>query len=273
MIKLDFKRLLDHYGIETKGEHGGQAMIVCPFHDDHGPSCSVNMEEGVFYCFSCGAKGNVVSFVMKREKISYRDALDWVNRFYGSSLEYVGPASISDEVRREAAKKWSILKRLSKLPNEECGWVWVAIITCATSQKDIEWALMREDERSKKSDNSLDWVAHGLVIDASAQLLELWVASSGRNDNETVDVDLFLGEVLAPAHNFEYEYALQCEACRLTAIFGDRFRDIAKGMNAVKFDRYRRFFMEWIVMLKSATSAGSLIPFDSYIMRQAINNE
>ena len=36
---------------------------LCPFHGEKSPSFSVNPEKGVFYCFGCQAKGDVISFV------------------------------------------------------------------------------------------------------------------------------------------------------------------------------------------------------------------
>lgn len=63
---LDFKTVLSHYGIKHVGT-GDQVKIVCPFHDDHKPSCGVNFAKGVFNCFSCGAKGNTMEFVARKE--------------------------------------------------------------------------------------------------------------------------------------------------------------------------------------------------------------
>src|SRR5215813_7755908 len=45
----------------------GWALALCPFHDDHRPSLSVNMQCGGFFCFSCLAKGgDVIDFLMLR---------------------------------------------------------------------------------------------------------------------------------------------------------------------------------------------------------------
>jgi len=49
----------DEIGIEIKKWSGFNEVIsVCPFHDDHSPSLSFNIESGLYYCFSCGASGN-----------------------------------------------------------------------------------------------------------------------------------------------------------------------------------------------------------------------
>ena len=49
----------EHYGM-TVARNG---MVCCPFHDDRHPSMKLN--EDYFYCFGCGAKGDVIEFTSK----------------------------------------------------------------------------------------------------------------------------------------------------------------------------------------------------------------
>jgi len=48
---------------------------VCPFHDDHSPSMSVSKDRQIFKCFSCGAGGNVFTFVKDYENITFLEAV------------------------------------------------------------------------------------------------------------------------------------------------------------------------------------------------------
>jgi DNA primase len=66
--RADFRQVLSHYGLRPVGQ-GDQVKVLCPFHDDERPSCSVNLADGVFHCFggSCQAKGNVLEFVHRME--------------------------------------------------------------------------------------------------------------------------------------------------------------------------------------------------------------
>ena len=48
---------------------------VCPFHDDHSPSMSVSHDKQIYTCFVCHETGNVFTFIMKYENISYLDAV------------------------------------------------------------------------------------------------------------------------------------------------------------------------------------------------------
>lgn len=49
----------EHYGVEIQKN----GMCRCPFHDDRHPSMKLN--EDYFYCFGCGATGDVIDFVAK----------------------------------------------------------------------------------------------------------------------------------------------------------------------------------------------------------------
>ena len=71
--KTDIVDVVSKYVNLTK--RGKNYFGVCPFHDDHSPSMSVSPEKQIFTCFSCGATGNVFTFVSDFEKISFIDAV------------------------------------------------------------------------------------------------------------------------------------------------------------------------------------------------------
>src|SRR5262245_53912352 len=48
---------------------------LCPFHADKHPSFSVNEEKGLFYCFACGASGDVFTFIAEIEGVSIGEVL------------------------------------------------------------------------------------------------------------------------------------------------------------------------------------------------------
>lgn len=60
---------------------------VCPFHDDHSPSMSVSREKQIYRCFTCGASGNVLTFVMNYENIGFVDALKKLGDKVGIHLD------------------------------------------------------------------------------------------------------------------------------------------------------------------------------------------
>ena len=60
---------------------GKNLIGLCPFHNEKTPSFTVYPENGSYYCFGCGAAGNVFSFLMEMENIRInRDSRNYANR-------------------------------------------------------------------------------------------------------------------------------------------------------------------------------------------------
>ncbi len=60
----------------TLQESGGNLVGLCPFHDDHVPSLTVYPRTGTFYCFGCGKRGDVITFIREIEHLGFGQALD-----------------------------------------------------------------------------------------------------------------------------------------------------------------------------------------------------
>ena len=54
---------------------GSNYVGICPFHNDHSPSMSVNQPRQMYRCFSCGAGGDVFKFVMDYENLTFPEAI------------------------------------------------------------------------------------------------------------------------------------------------------------------------------------------------------
>jgi DNA primase len=61
-----FEAVLAHYDVAFT-QKGDELTASCPFHEDKKPSFKVNVEKGVFNCFGCNAKGNVLEFVQRMD--------------------------------------------------------------------------------------------------------------------------------------------------------------------------------------------------------------
>ena len=65
--------------IESKGiavkKQGSQYMALCPFHEDHTPSLSIDPKTNLFKCFGCGAAGDTIKFIELFEKKSFPEAV------------------------------------------------------------------------------------------------------------------------------------------------------------------------------------------------------
>jgi DNA primase len=60
---------------------------LCPFHDDRNPSLDVNPDRQTYKCWSCGAQGDVFTFLQNHQKMSFREALELLARRAGIELK------------------------------------------------------------------------------------------------------------------------------------------------------------------------------------------
>lgn len=71
--KLSLADLVENY---TSLKRSGKGYIgLCPFHDDKNPSFHVSEEKGLYYCFSCGAGGDIFNFLENHKGISFKEAV------------------------------------------------------------------------------------------------------------------------------------------------------------------------------------------------------
>lgn len=78
-------------------QRGKNYFGICPFHDDHSPSMSVSQEKQIYTCFSCGATGNVITFIMNYEKVGFVEALKTLGEKVGVIIESEESKKISDK--------------------------------------------------------------------------------------------------------------------------------------------------------------------------------
>ena len=71
---------------------------LCPFHPDKSPSFNVSPAKNICKCFSCGEGGSPVSFLMKKEQMTFYEAIRWLGRKYGIEVE---EKKMNDEERQQ----------------------------------------------------------------------------------------------------------------------------------------------------------------------------
>ncbi|MBO7625550.1 MAG: DNA primase, partial [Bacteroidales bacterium] len=68
-------------------KRGVNLIGLCPFHDEKTPSFIVSPAKGIYKCFGCGEAGDAIRFVMQYEKCSYVEALRYLAKKYGITVE------------------------------------------------------------------------------------------------------------------------------------------------------------------------------------------
>lgn len=82
--KVDIEQVVSPY-VNLK-RRGKTLVGLCPFHNEKTPSFTVYPESHSFYCFGCGAGGDVISFVRRMENLDYVEAVKSVAQLAGVSM-------------------------------------------------------------------------------------------------------------------------------------------------------------------------------------------
>jgi len=83
----------------------------CPFHEERTPSFSVNPAEKLYYCFGCGAGGNLFGFVQAKENLDFAAAVESLADRYGIQLEYEESSARGDAERHRRERLRALLEQ------------------------------------------------------------------------------------------------------------------------------------------------------------------
>jgi DNA primase len=104
--------------VDVVGEHvvlkkkGREFVGICPFHDDKSPSMTVSPAKQFYYCFSCGAGGNSIKFLMELQRQSFSDVVLELARNYQLPVETLeGPQQ--ERLRQQLSRRDQLHKALA----------------------------------------------------------------------------------------------------------------------------------------------------------------
>ena len=110
--RADIEAVVGAYVTLTRA--GQNAKGLCPFHNEKTPSFFVNSSKQLFKCFGCGEGGDVIKFVMKREGMTFVEAVKELGRRVGVDIP------LSED--RPSSPEAGIRKRLEKLNAAAAAW-------------------------------------------------------------------------------------------------------------------------------------------------------
>lgn len=115
---------------------GSNHMGLCPFHNEKTPSFSVSASKQMYYCFGCGAGGNVLTFIMEYENYSFIEALKFL-------AERAGIALPEQEYSEEAKKQSDLRSRLLEVNKQAAKYFYYQLIS-SRGQQAHEYLTNRE---------------------------------------------------------------------------------------------------------------------------------
>lgn len=108
LAKTDIVDIIDEQFPLKKG--GANYMACCPFHKEKTPSFSVSPTKQFYHCFSCGAHGSAIGFVMEHQGLSFPEAVQFLADRVGMVVPKVRGQNDNPEVRAERKKKQQTLE-------------------------------------------------------------------------------------------------------------------------------------------------------------------
>ena len=109
--------------VDVVGEHvvlkkkGREYVGICPFHEDTSPSMTVSPAKQFYYCFSCGAGGNAIKFLMEHQRLSFSDVVLELARKYQLPIETLdGPQQ--ERLRKQLSRR----EQLHRVLTLAAGW-------------------------------------------------------------------------------------------------------------------------------------------------------
>ena len=89
---------------------GRDSVCLCPFHSEKTPSCHIYTDTQSFYCFGCGAGGDVINFIRLIEHLDYVESVKFLAQRAGIPMPEDSRDQVADqkqrllEINREAAR-------------------------------------------------------------------------------------------------------------------------------------------------------------------------
>ncbi len=99
--RADILEIISEY--LTISKQGRNYTGLCPFHSEKTPSFSVNRDKQMYYCFGCGAGGDIFSFIMNKDKLTFPEVVEKLARKYHIELpkEELSPEQLQKIKRKQ----------------------------------------------------------------------------------------------------------------------------------------------------------------------------
>ena len=104
-VKNDIVSVISGYVRMQK--KGSNYFGLCPFHNEKSPSFSVSPSKQMYYCFGCGAGGNVITFVMEYENLTFQESVKMLADRAGVNLPEL---EYNEEARQKESRRAKLLE-------------------------------------------------------------------------------------------------------------------------------------------------------------------
>ena len=106
---IDMVELVSAYTQPRKA--GSRYTARCPFHEERTPSFSINAIDKLYYCFGCGAKGDLITFVRETEGLDFAGSIEWLGERFRIPIEYEESSPAQDAARKRRERLVALLEQ------------------------------------------------------------------------------------------------------------------------------------------------------------------
>jgi DNA primase len=114
-------------------KRGKSFLALCPFHPDKNPSLNISQQKQVYHCFSCGASGNVFTFIQEYEKIPFMEAAEKLAMRAGIELN----------LRKSAPDTSNEISRLFEINKATARFYYNNLMNLSGYEKDFVWDYIK----------------------------------------------------------------------------------------------------------------------------------
>jgi DNA primase catalytic core len=195
ILELDIVNVIGKY--ITLKKKGVNYQACCPLHGEKTPSFSVSSVKGIFKCFGCGKGGNLITFVMENEKLSFPEAVKKIASDHHISITEKEP---TEEERRVEDQREKLL-----IANEIASKYFIENLYEPSNANAFEYALNRFKKETLEAFGIGfaidDW--HGLQNHAHKNNLkdEVLLGAGLISKSKEKTFDFFKGRLMFPIHN------------------------------------------------------------------------
>jgi DNA primase len=99
LVRVDIVDIIDSH-VPLK-KTGSNYIARCPFHNEKSPSFNVNRNKQFYHCFGCGVGGNVISFLIEFNHLSFVEAIEELATFAGVEIPYENQTNFEPEAKNK----------------------------------------------------------------------------------------------------------------------------------------------------------------------------
>ncbi len=99
--------------VELK-KSGSEYSGLCPFHNEKTPSFHVNEDKQVYHCFGCGAGGNIITFLMNYDELSFKEAIEALAGRAGVAMPEIEYSKEQEEEERRLNRLYEVNKEAAR---------------------------------------------------------------------------------------------------------------------------------------------------------------